>query len=313
MKKLTVGVIGCGYFGKFHADKYSRIPETNLIGVVDPVLGRAEEVARENQTTAYADSADLYDKVEAVSIAVPTKLHYSVAREFLQRGIHVLIEKPIASQTAEAEELVRLARERDVVFQVGHLERFNPALRALDDTLTAPRFIESHRLQSFVERALDVDVIMDLMIHDIDVILSLVRSDVTEIRATGVPILSTTIDIANARISFANKCVANVTASRVSLKTMRKVRIFQPDAYLSIDFAERMVAIYRKMPGPPGSSFPQITAQQIKPPEYDALQVEVQAFIDAVQGKVPVLVTGEDGLKALKVAKEIIRQISESV
>ncbi|HQO78169.1 MAG TPA: Gfo/Idh/MocA family oxidoreductase, partial [Thermodesulfobacteriota bacterium] len=173
MKKLTVGVIGCGYFGKFHADKYSRIPETNLIGVVDPVLGRAEEVARKNQTTAYADSSDLYDKVEAVSIAVPTKLHYSVAREFLQRGIHVLIEKPIASQTAEAEELVRLAHERNVVFQVGHLERFNPALRALDDTLTAPRFIESHRLQSFVERALDVDVIMDLMIHDIDVILSL--------------------------------------------------------------------------------------------------------------------------------------------
>lgn len=312
MKKINVGVIGTGYFGKFHAEKYTRISEVQLVGVVDPLLERAREIAEKNNTQPFTEPADLYDRVEAVSIAVPTKLHYTVAREFLSRGIHVLLEKPIAAHVEEAEELVRLAQTNNVVLQVGHLERFNPALTALQETLTNPRFIESHRLQSFVERSLDVDVIMDLMIHDIDVILSMVKSEVRELRATGVPVISPRIDIANARIAFNNGCVANVTASRVSLKAMRKVRVFQPDAYFSIDFAHRMVAIHRLEPSSQErSGFPKIVEEKIAPREYDALQAEVQAFVNAVRHGVPALVTGEDGLRALKVAKEIEHQIAK--
>lgn len=311
MGTVNVGVVGTGYFGKFHAHKYSAIEEATLIGVVDENQQQAAEVASENSTSAFSDIRELYDRVDAVSIAVPTQQHYAVAREFLSRGIHVLVEKPITADVAEAEELVHIAREKGAILQVGHLERFNPALTSLQGTLTKPGFIESHRLQSFIERALDVDVIMDLMIHDIDVILSLVASDVSEIRALGVPVISSHIDIANARLSFENGCVANVTASRVSLKAMRKIRVFQPDAYFSIDFAKRSVAIHRKEPSEDGSPFPKITSQIVEPEEYDALHVEVQAFVDAVSGKKPVVVTGEDGLKALKVAKEIHKQIAK--
>ncbi len=312
MKKLNVGVIGIGYFGKFHAEKYRNIKEVNLVGVVDTIPARAAEAASKNNTSAFSDPSALYDKVEAVSIAVPTKLHYAVAREFLSRGIHVLVEKPITADISEAEELVHIAHAKNAILQVGHLERFNPALTSLWGTLTKPGFIESHRLQSFIDRALDVDVIMDLMIHDIDVILSLVQSDVKEVRATGVPVISDRIDIANARLAFQSGCVANVTASRVSLKEMRKIRVFQPDAYFSIDFANRTVAIHRKEASQEGSPFPKIVQEQFTPTEYDALQAEVQAFVDAVLGKEPVLVSGEDGLKALKVAKEIHHQIEKS-
>lgn len=309
MKKLNVAVIGTGYFGKFHAEKYSRIPEVNLVGVVDIDGARAQEVAERTETRAFTDASLLYDQVDAVSIVVPTPQHCEVARGFLDRGVHVLLEKPIAATVEEARHLVDSAQKGNAIFQIGHLERFNPALAALRDTLTSPRFIESHRLQSFVERAIDVDVIMDLMIHDIDVILSFVRSNVKEVRATGVPVISSRIDIANARIAFENGCVANVTASRVSLKTMRKVRIFQPDAYFSIDFAKKKVAIHRKEAEPAGTSgFPKIVEQHLSPPEYDALEVEIKSFVDAVLSNRPPLVSGEDGLKALEVAAEIRRQ-----
>jgi predicted dehydrogenase len=311
MKRLNVAVIGTGYFGKFHAEKYKDIPEVNLVGVVDHNRERAAEVASKNDTSVFLDPADLYDKVEAVSIAVPTNLHYAVAREFLSRGIHALVEKPLTVHVAEAEELVHIAQAKGVTLQVGHLERFNPALTSLHGTLTKPGFIESHRLQSFIDRALDVDVIMDLMIHDIDVILSLVQSDVKEVRATGVPVISSHIDIANARLAFENGCVANVTASRVSLKAMRKIRVFQPDAYFSIDFANRTVAIHRKEPSDDGSPFPKIVQERFAPTEYDALQAEVQSFVSAVLGGKAALVPGEDGLKALKVAQEIHHQIQK--
>ena len=309
MAKLNVGVVGTGYFGKFHAEKYTQIPEANLVGVVDINQERAQEVATKNQTQAFFDPAQLYEKVEAVSIAVPTPLHYSVASQFLKRRIHVLLEKPITSKVREAKKLIERAHAKNLILQVGHLERFNPALTPLQPALLNPRFIESHRLRSFIERAIDVDVVMDLMIHDIDIILSLVKAEVKEIRATGVPVISEHADIANARIAFKNGCVANVTASRVSLKSMRKIRIFQPDAYFSIDLAQRKVSIHRKEPAPPGSFFPRITQENFSPPEYDALQAEVHAFVNSVITKTPPLVTGMDGLKALEVAREIHKQI----
>ena len=309
MTKLNVGVVGTGYFGKFHAEKYNKIPDVNLVGILDINPERAREVAKKNQTRPFLEPKEFYDRVEAVSIAVPTPHHYAVAAEFLKRGIHVLLEKPITSKVSEARKLVNLAQAQNLIFQVGHLERFNPALTPLESTLINPRFIESHRLRSFIERAIDVDVVMDLMIHDIDIILSLVKSAVKEIRATGVPVISSHVDIANARIAFHNGCVANITASRVSLKSMRKIRIFQPDAYFSIDFASREVSIHRKEPAPPGAFSPKIVAEKFFPPEYDALQTEVQAFVNAVLTKTPPLVTGMDGLKALEVAREIHKQI----
>jgi len=309
-EKLNVGVVGVGYFGKFHVEKYARNPLVNLVGVVDLDAEKAREIAEKNKTRPFYDSADFYDKVEAVSIAVPTPYHFSVAKEFLKRGIHVLLEKPMAVTVAEAKKLLELAQLKECILQIGHLERFNPALTALRQSLTNPRFIESHRLQSFIERAIDVDVIMDLMIHDIDVILNLVKSDVSEIRATGVPVVSSRIDIANARVTFKNGCVANVTASRVSLKSMRKIRIFQPDAYFSIDFAQRKVSIHRKVADIEGSDFPKIVEEKVTPQEYDALEVEVQAFVESVLNNTPPLVTGLDGLKALEVANEIKKQTS---
>jgi len=218
----------------------------------------------------------------------------------------------MAVTVEEAKKLLELAQLKECILQIGHLERFNPALTALRQSLTNPRFIESHRLQSFIERAIDVDVIMDLMIHDIDVILNLVKSDVSEIRATGVPVVSSRIDIANARVTFKNGCVANVTASRVSLKSMRKIRIFQPDAYFSIDFAQRKVSIHRKVADIEGSDFPKIVEEKVTPQEYDALEVEVQAFVESVLNNTLPLVTGLDGLKALEVANEIKKQTSAS-
>jgi len=311
MNKLNVGVVGAGYFGKFHAEKYTRIPEVNLVGVVDINPERAREVAEKNHTQAFFNPADLYDKVEAVSIAVPTPLHYSVASQFLKRGIHVLLEKPITAKVSEAKKLVELAEAKNLILQIGHLERFNPALIPLQSRLVDPRFIESHRLRSFIERAIDVDVIMDLMIHDIDIILSLVKSSVKEIRATGVPVISAHIDIANARLSFENGCVANVTASRVSLKSLRKIRIFQPDAYFSIDFANRIVSIHRKEPAQEEGAFPRIVEEKFSPPGHDPLQVEIETFVNSVLNNTPPLVTGLDGLKALMVAQEIRKQIGE--
>jgi len=309
MEKLNVGVVGVGYFGRFHVEKYSRIPRINLVGIADLNPERARYVAAKNNTQSFSGPDDLYDKVDAVSIAVPTPQHYPVAREFLLREIHVLLEKPIASTVWEAKKLIELAQTRNLTLQVGHLERFNPALTALGHTLINPRFIESHRLQSFIERSLDVDVIMDLMIHDIDIILSLVKSDVKEVRAAGVPVISPHIDIANARIAFNNGCVANITASRISLKAMRKIRIFQPDAYFSIDLARRKVSIHRKEPDRGGTVFPKIVEEKISPPEYDPLETEIQAFVESVLTHTPPPVSGQDGLNALEVAREIHKQI----
>src|SRR5499425_2519937 len=239
--KICVGVVGVGYLGKFHAEKYASSDKAKLIAVVDVDEARAREIAGQCHTEAIHDYRQLFGRVQCVSIAVPTRLHRDIAREFLERGIDVLVEKPLAANIAEGRDLVESARAGNVILQVGHLERYNPAIRKLESVIKEPKFIECHRLAPFVERGTDVDVILDLMIHDLDVILSWVRADVQSVEAVGVPVLSETADIANARLRFTDGCIANITASRVALKRERKIRIFQTDTYVSVDYGEKHV------------------------------------------------------------------------
>jgi len=306
--RVKVGVVGAGYLGRYHTEKYAHLPQTELVGVVDSNLEKAKEVAREFKTRALIDYRDLIPQVKAVSIAVPTPLHATIASDFLKEGIDVLLEKPITTTVEEADELIALAHNRNLILQVGHLERFNAAIVATRDIISNPMFIESHRLSFFQERGTDVDVILDLMIHDIDIILNMVKSLVKEIHAVGVPVISQHIDIANARIEFKNGCVANVTASRISDKMMRKIRIFEPDAYISIDYAAKEVQVYRKIGKASHDSLPHIVSEQIAIEEKDSLEEEIKAFIQSVITRETPLVPGEAGKEALKVALEIIEQ-----
>jgi len=233
---LKVAVVGAGHLGKWHADKYAACAESDLVAVVDTDLDTAREIASKHGADAYVDYREVIPLVDAVSLVVPTSLHYKIARDFLKAGIHCLVEKPVTETVAEADELIEIARARGLTLQVGHIERFNSVMIGIDERLHRPQFIESTRLAPFTLRATDVSVILDLMIHDIDIILDLVDSPIERISASGISVLSETIDIANARIEFANRCVANVTASRISRKRERKLRVFQKDAYLSADF-----------------------------------------------------------------------------
>jgi len=308
MDRVKVGVVGVGYLGRYHAEKYANLPQTELVGVVDINLEKAEEVARTWNTRALSDYRDLIPLVKAVSIVVPTPLHSAIASDFLKQGVDVLVEKPITATIEEAEGLINLAHDRGLILQVGHLERFNAAIVATWDSIRNPMFIESHRLAFFQERGTDVDVILDLMIHDIDIILNMVKSPVREIRAVGVPVISQRIDIANARLEFQNGCVANVTASRISDKMMRKIRIFEPDAYISIDYAAKEVQIYRKLSEASPDSYPEIVSEQIPIDERDSLEEEIKAFIHSVITREKPIVPGEAGKEALKVALEIVEQ-----
>ncbi|HJY81203.1 MAG TPA: Gfo/Idh/MocA family oxidoreductase [Candidatus Binatia bacterium] len=303
---LRVGVVGVGYLGYFHAQKYAVQPSVKLVGVVDVDSTRATEVAVACHTQASADYRDLFGQVDCVSIAVPTQLHHVVARDFLTRGIDVLVEKPLTATAAEGRELVELAAHHHCILQVGHLERFNPALRSLAGILTAPRFIECHRVAPFVERGTDVDVVRDLMIHDLDVILSLVRSSVASMEAFGVPVLTAEPDIANARLRFASGCIANITASRVALKRERKMRIFQPDTYLVVDYGEQRIRICRREPGSQPGGLPNLTYEEREVGGEDALEEEIRAFLRAVRERSEPVVSGHDGLQALEVAEQII-------
>jgi len=303
---LRVGVVGVGYLGRLHAQKYAAQPDATLVGVADVDADRAAEVAALCQTATLTDYCDLFSQVDCVSIAVPTQLHYTVARDFLTRGIDVLVEKPLAASAAEGRELVEIAERSRRILQVGHLERFNPALRSLTGILTAPRFIECHRVAPFVERGTDVDVVRDLMIHDLDVILSLVRSPVVSIEAFGVPVLTAEPDITNARLRFASGCVADITASRVALKRERKMRIFQPDTYLVIDYGEHRIRICRREPGPQTGGLPNLTYEEREVDGEDALEEEIRAFLRAVRERSEPVVSGRDGLQALEVAEQII-------
>jgi len=312
MTAVKTGVVGVGYLGKFHAEKYAQLPEAELVGVADIDSGRAREIAARFQVPAYTDFHDLIGKADAVSIAVPTTFHHALAREFLRHGVDVLLEKPMTTTLAEADELIDIARANDRILQIGHLERYNAALMAIKDMLRQPLFIESHRIAPFKERGIEVDVILDLMIHDIDIILSLVNAPVTRIDAVGVPVLTSRMDIANVRLQFATGCIANITASRISAKEMRKIRLFQHDAYLSIDFAGQEVDIFKKLPDADIDGIPQITYENIDIKQGDSLAQEISAFLSAVRSRQKPEVSGEAGRNALKVALEIIEQIKST-
>jgi predicted dehydrogenase len=299
-------VVGVGYLGRFHAQKYATLPDVTLVGVVDVDPTRAAAIAEECHTRAFAEYRDLFGQVDCISIVVPTHLHHTVAREFLQQGVDVLVEKPMTATGAEGRELVAIADQYQRILQVGHLERFNPALRSLSGILTAPRFIECHRVAPFVERGTDVDVVRDLMIHDLDVILSLVRSPVASMEAFGVPVLTKEPDIANARLRFASGCIANITASRVALKRERKMRLFQPDTYIVVDYGEHRIRICRRDLTPSAGSLPNLTYEEREVSGEDALEEEIRAFLRAVRDRSEPIVSGRDGLQALEVAEQIM-------
>lgn len=312
MPPLKTAVVGAGYLGKFHAQKYAQLPDSELVAVCDVNTDIARAVATEHGVPVLSDLHHLLDQVDAVSIVVPTQKHYDVARVFLEHGIHVLLEKPITSTVEQAQQLVDIAaRQPGLVFQIGHLERFNPAILALENELHQPQFIESLRIASFNPRGADVNVILDLMIHDIDIILDFVRSPVKSIQANGVPVLSSDIDVANVRLQFENGCVANVTASRVSMKSERKMRIFQSDAYISIDFQNKKLGVHRKGEGEmfPGIAEIDSTVREFE--QGDALQAEIAAFLNSIRNRQPAVVTGEDGLRALQTATEITRLLGK--
>ena len=307
MAPIPVAVIGSGYLGRFHAQKYANLPEVELVGVVDIDPKRAEEVASETNTSSLSDYRDLYTQIKAASVVVPTPLHHSIAKDLLEHEINVLLEKPMTTTLEEARELNLIAREKGLVLQVGHLERFNPAYLAVAETVKNPLFIESHRLNSFQERGTEVDVILDIMIHDIDIILNLVDDEVKRIHAVGIPVISSMIDIANARLEFKNGCVVNVTASRISDKSMRKIRIFQHDAYISIDFAAQGVSVYKKIEEE--GKLPYIVSEQLKIESKDSLEEEIKSFLSSIKHKRKPLVPGEAGIRALQVALEITNQL----
>jgi len=245
-KHIRAAVVGVGYLGQFHAQKYAKMENVELVGVVDTDIERAHEIASALSSRAYSNYRDLFGKVDAVSIVVPTSAHFEVSRAFLEHNIDLLIEKPITTTIEEADALIGISESRGLLVQVGHLERYNPAVVALKDIIKNPIFIESHRLSIFKSRATDVSVVLDLMIHDIDIILNFVKSEQKHIHATGMPVVTANVDIANARLEFRNGCVANITASRISMKDERKIRIFQRDAYISIDFANHEATIVHR-------------------------------------------------------------------
>ena len=306
MEKLKVGVVGVGYFGQFHAEKYSKIKEVELAGVVDADPSRAREIAKQYRTQPFEHHVDLFEKVQAVSIAVPTPFHYSLTKDFFLQGIDVLLEKPISNTLEEADEMIALAESKNLVFQLGHLERFNGALSGLEGRVRDPRFIESQRLGPFTGRGMEVDVVLDLMIHDIDILLSLVSSKVKQLQAAGVSILTPYPDIANAHIEFENGCAASLTASRVSTARVRKTRIFQPDGILSIDYLSQELFFSKKE-----KKIPEMKTEQIPVQETDLLEAEIRSFLQSVRNRNNPRVSGLDGRRALDLALQIMQKIDD--
>jgi predicted dehydrogenase len=300
---LRVAVIGVGHLGRHHARLLSSMPGVDLVGVVDTNLQRAREIADAHGTSAIADPATLVGVVDAVIVATPTESHAEVASPFLEAGTAVLIEKPLARSLVEADALVALARARGATLAVGHTERFNPALAIARPMLSAPRFIEGHRLGTFPDRSLDIDVVFDLMIHDIDVVLSVVDAPVTTIDAVGVPVLTPRFDIANVRLKFGNGCIANLTASRISRDRTRKIRFFQPASYVSIDFAEQELEVWQLVRPPAGA--PSIEGGPVAVERDEPLRRELIDFLAAVTERRDPAVTGEAGRRALELAQRI--------
>ena len=308
--KLRIAVIGVGHLGEYHVQKYKVIPEVELVGVVDVDTNRVNEIANRYSTKAYSDHRDILDKVDAVSLAVTTEMHFEVAKDILAKRVHMLIEKPITYDLAEADTLICMAQERNLVLQVGLVERFNPAIVKMMPLLKSPVFVESHRMNLFTTRGLDVDVVLDLMIHDLDIILHIIPSEVREVHAVGMPVITHKTDIANARIIFEDGTAANLTASRVSGKMLRKIRVFQPDAYLSADCGKRQLTVISLDNQKKNShNFPEVTTSKEKYADTDPLKDEITAFVNAVMNGAQPEVTGEDGRNALRVALNIIDQI----
>ncbi len=323
---LKIGIVGTGHLGKLHTKLFKEIENCELVGIYDIDEEKLNSAASEFSVNPYSSLEELLKNVDAVSIVSTTSAHYSIAKKALQNGKHVFVEKPITAKIEEGEEIVDLASSLGLNMQVGHIERFNPALLALENFALEPKFIQSDRLSQFNLRGTDVAVVHDLMIHDIDIILSLVKSDVKQVNASGIAVVTDNIDIANARIEFVNGTVANVTASRISQKKMRKMRMFQKDAYITLDFTTGVSEIFRLLqPGDPASenlmAFGEIGAgekkkllvyEQPELKEVNALKYELQLFVNSILEKKEPLVTGADGLRALKVAEEIITKINES-
>jgi predicted dehydrogenase len=323
MNKLKVGVIGTGHLGKLHTKMFKSIENCELVGIYDSNPEQVKAVGIEFNVSSTASINDLLKKVNAVSIAATTTAHYELAKKCFDNGIHVFIEKPITATIKEAEELVEISEKKNLNLQVGHIERFNPALVSMEKYIDEPKFIQTDRLAQFNPRGTDVAVVLDLMIHDIDIILSLVKSDVIDVHANGVAVVSDHLDIANARLQFANGAVANVTASRISQKKLRKMRIFQKDSYIALDFVTGVAESYRLVApdaevSPSLISFGEIGVgdkrkklvyEQPEQKELNALQYELQLFVNSVLNKTKPVVSGIDGLRALKVAQIIIQKI----
>jgi len=311
MSKLRAAVVGAGRLGSLHARKYAALDGVSVDYIVDVDHDRAGQLAAEFGATAVADYGALAGKVDLATVASPGVTHHQIASALLSSGIDVLLEKPMAATLAEARELAALASRKGRVLQIGHLERFNPAVVQLHSIVQKPRFVECHRLASFTERGTDVDVILDLMVHDLDVILSVAPSEVASLEAVGVAILTDRIDLANARIRFQSGLIANLVTSRVAARRERKIRFFQPDAYISVDYEARRIQIYRKSPAPPGSQFPMISAEQIDLGEADPLADEVRSFVESVKTRAKPAVSADDGLRVMELT-ERIKQVMET-
>ena len=309
MGKIRAAVIGVGYLGRFHAQKYAQLPVCELVAVVDGREEVRKAVAGELGTQALADYRGLLGKVDAVSVVTPTPAHFEIADAFLAAGAHVLVEKPITETPEQARALIAQAAKFNRILQVGHLERFNAAVLAAEPHISSPRFMECTRLAPYKERGTDVNVVLDLMIHDIDLIQSLANSDIESIEAIGTPVFSGEIDIANARIRFANGCVANTTASRVSMKTERKLRIFEDAAYISLDLQQKILTLIRKRDGEPQAGQLPVNIEEANLEQGDALKSEIESFLGCIRNNKRPLVSGEDGLRALETAIRISEQV----
>jgi predicted dehydrogenase len=307
MREIRIGVVGIGHLGNYHLQKYQKLPNSKIVGVADSVEVNARKASETYNCKALSDYRDLIGDVDAVSISVPTMSHHMIAKHFLEAGVDVLLEKPIAVSLEEADDLVKIAEERNLVFQIGFVERFNPAIIALKTVMAKPLFIEAHRLHPFFERGTDVDVILDLMIHDLDIILHFVKSPVLNVEAVGVSVMSDKVDIANARITFQSGCVANVTASRITGKTMQKIRFFGTNGYHAVDFAQRDLVSLSKRNGANGQI--EITGNPVEIKNHDPLEEEIRSFLEAVTNRTPAIVSGRDGRDVLELALLVAEKI----
>lgn len=308
---LRIAVVGVGHLGRHHARILSLLPGVELVAVVDTKRERAKEIAVAHGTKPLFESRELLGSVDAVTVAVPTELHRDIATPFLEAAVPVLVEKPIARSLAEADDLIASSAKAGVVLAVGHTERFNPAVAAARSLLVDPRFIEVHRLGTFPDRSLDIDVVFDVMIHDLDVVLSLVESEIESVDAVGVPVLTGRVDIANARLRFANGCIANITASRISRDRVRKIRFFQPASYVSLDYAAQKIELWRLMKG--DGPKPSIQGGEVNVPNEEPLKRELEDFVDAVVSRRAPLVTGEQGRRALALAQQISDRMTPKI